>query len=348
MWNWNDVPEFQREEYFKDLVADIGDDAVYANTNVDSPTQNALDTYFALDRLCDRRERFLWLWWRALNSAYPVYADQMEMWKERKAYKWFYDNQKDNTKIHDGTFTLDEDTKSELIKAINTKLDEIGKSVTDTDKTSTTNTTGETHGTSENTSTSHAEGTGENHDDNESTTTGDSQDNGKSRGFNFQYPESNYSGGVIPYDIDNNPVVEFISAQADTITKATNAHTDATDSSSDGTTASSEDATESSNSETSGTSTGTENSEENTDSATDTTRNATGSTNETDNAVASKGQETTTHWEETTIYKSDSLTAIANELLAELPATDFFAQFVAKLKNCFQNDFLFDEIMEGL
>ena len=347
-WTWSDVPEFAREEYFRDVVADIGNDAIYINTGVDSSTQNALDEYFAMDRLCDRRERFLWLWRRALNEAYPVYADQMEMWKERKAYKWYYDNQKDNVKTHDGTFKLDENTKAELIKAINTKLDEIGKSVTDTDRTGNSQTTGETHGTSENTSTGHSTATGESHNENESTTTGNSTDTGKQRNFAFAYPESNYSGGVIPYDIDNNPSVEFISTQGDAISKTHNEHTDTTEGAEDGTTSSEENSTDTSNGKTSGTSAGSEENQENIDSTTDTTRNATGSTNEEDNSISTKGQETATHWEETTTYKGDSLTAIARELLEELPATDFFSKFVAKLKNCFQNDFIFDEIEEGL
>ena len=50
-----------------------------------------------------------------------------------------------------------------------------------------------------------------------STDTGSSDD--KSRGFSFAYPESNYSGGVIPYDLNNDPNVEFISTQGDNVSR---------------------------------------------------------------------------------------------------------------------------------
>lgn len=50
-----------------------------------------------------------------------------------------------------------------------------------------------------------------------STDTGSSND--KNRSFAFAYPESNYSGGVVPYDLNNDPSVEFISTQGDTMSK---------------------------------------------------------------------------------------------------------------------------------
>lgn len=315
MWwipEWNEVPEFAREEYFKDLVDDIGTAEVYKKTEVDETTQDALNTYFALDRLCDRRERFLWLWRRALLSAYPVYRDEMEMWKERKLYKWYYDNQKDNVKTHDGTFTLDEQTKAELIRAINSTLHEVSKSVTDTDRTGTANANSETNDESETTSNEKTKG------------------KGKERNFSFQYPESNYSGGVVPYDLDNDPSVEFISAQADRLTQNESETNTTSNTRADGTTTSEQNDTEA------------------IDSATDTSRDQTVGSNQTDNSTGERNQNTTTHWEETTAYKGDSLVDIAKELLAELPDTNFFERFVNKLKNCFQNDFLFDEIEEGL
>lgn len=309
---WSDVPEFFREEYFKDLVAEYGNEKVYANTNVDSSTQNTLNEYFAMDYICDRPERFIWLWHRALLAAYPVYADQMEMWKERKAYKWFFDNQKDNVKTHDGTFHLDEQTKAELIKKINDTLTELSKTVTDTDTTNNTNATGETH------------------DEGEHQTDGTATTNTKGRDFSFAYPESNYSGGVIPYDLDNNPNVEFISAQADRVGRQNDVTHEEGSTSADGTSASEEK------------NVGT------VDTSADYNGTKTGLTNENDNSTGEKGQDTKTHWEETTTYKGDSLVDIARELLEELPATDFFHQFVSKLEKCFMHDFLFDEIEEGL
>lgn len=309
---WDEVPEFAREEYFKDLIAEYGGEKVYAGTHVDEVTQSALNGYFAMDYLCDRPERFIWLWHRALLTAYPVYIDQMEMWKERKAYKWYYDNQKDNVKTHDGTFHLDETTKAELIKNINDTLKEISKTVTDTDTTNNANASSESH------------------DEGEHQTDGTATTNTKNRQFSFSYPESNYSGGVIPYDLDDNPSIEFISAQADGVGKQSEVtHEDG---------ATSADETTSSEEKQVGT----------LDSAVDYTGDKTGETQENDNSAGEKGQDTATHWQETTTYKGDSLTAIAKELLAELPATDFFKQFVDKLEKCFMHDFLFDEIEEGL
>lgn len=315
MWwipNWSNVPEFKREEYFKDLVAEVGDDVVYRGTGVDTATRATLDDYFAYDFLCDKQERFLWLWRRALLEAYPIYADQMEQWKERKAYKWYFDNIKDNTKTHDGTFKLDEDTKAELLRDINRALEDVAKTILDTDTTNISKSTGTSH------------------TDNDSSTNGTSADTGKDRQFAFNYPESNYSGGVIPYDLDNNPSVEFISTQGDTVSKSNNQHEDSTTSTEDGKT------------------TGTEDAKGTVDTTTDYTDKQDETTKQTDNQTATHGQETETHWTETTTYKGDSLNSLARELLDMLPTTDFFNQFVCKLKKCFMNDFLFDEVEEGL
>lgn len=310
--DWKEIPEFKREEYFKDLIAEVGSDEVYAGSGVDSATQSQLNLYFAMDRLCDRPERFMWLWRRNLLAAYPVYKDELDMWTERKAYKWYYDNQKNNVKTHDGTFELDENTKAELVRAIASKLEEVGKIILDTDS----------RGTSQSQSESESE--------NENSSKGDSSNSGKERAFSFQYPESNYSGGVIPYDMDSNPSVEFISTQADKLNKGSEQHTDIGNGS------------ESSSTSDDGTTTG------HTNSTTDNTKNQDASSNQNDNETGEKKQNTKTHWEETTTYKGDSLTAIAKELLDELPATNFFETFVNKLKNCFQNAFIFDEIEEGL
>lgn len=309
---WSDVPEFKREEYFKDLIAERGNTEVYKGTGVDEATQESLNEYFKYDFLCDTPDRFIWIWHRALLEAYPVYKDQMEQWTERKSYKWYFDNVKDNTKTHDGTFTLDEDTKADLLRTVTRALSDVLHSTVDTDTTDSRVANGTTHSTSD------------------EDTSGESTDNSKDRQFAFQYPESNYSGGVIPYDLDNNPNVEFISTQADRVLKSTNEHSDTTSSTSDGTSKDTEEAK--------GTS----------DTITDSTNKQDETTKQTDGQTIARDQETETHWTETTTFKGDSINQLAKELLEELPATDFFAQFVAKLKNCFLNSFLFDEIEEGL
>lgn len=310
--SWSNVPEFKRECYFKDLVEKLGDTEVYRGTGVDVATQASLDEYFKYDFLCDTEERFLWLWRRALLEAYPVYIDQMEAWKRRKTYDWYFDNTKDKTVTHDGTFKLDEDTKAELLRDINRALSDVAKTILDTDTTDT------------------RDASGTSHTDTDENTNGTSQDTGKNRQFAFNYPESNYTGGVIPYDIDNNPSVEFISTQADGVNKSNNQHEDTSTASEDGKT------------------TSTEKAKGTVDTTTDYTDKQDETTKQTENQTASHGQETATHWTEATTYKGDSLNALARELIDLLPATDFFAQFVGKLKKCFMNDFLFDEVEEGL
>lgn len=303
-------PILKEEITFSELVAKLGDTEVYKGTAVDLSTQNALDDFFAFDRLCDREKKFLWFWRRRLNLFYPIYQQELEMWKERKAEKWFYDNWKNGTTTHDGTFALDETTKQDLVRQLDTTIKTIfgSKSM------------GETTGDSKQV---HS-GEYENASSGESDLTTDE----KTRAFAFNYPEANYQGGVIPYDLDNNPNVEFIDTQSDGLRKSTTheEHSEqgnGTDSATD-------------TGHTEGTSKGT------TDSTTDTTQK----TGETQNVTGVRDQDTKTHWTEETRKQQDNLNKLATELIEQLPTTNFFLKLVGNLAVCFETRRLEDDIRE--
>ena len=78
-------PILKHEITFSELIEKLGSIEVYKNTSVNMETQNALNEFFAFDRLCDKEKKFLWFWRRRLNLFYPIYAQELEMWKERKA-----------------------------------------------------------------------------------------------------------------------------------------------------------------------------------------------------------------------------------------------------------------------
>ena len=261
-------------ETLEEVKNDIGQEAIYTKCISDSETNEALTDFFLLDRLCAKRDRFLWLYRRRINMYYPIYKDQLDLWAKRKTYEWFYDNVKGEWLTHDGVFKLDEWTKAQLLKDLTRDvLDKFNQNV-------------------------EAEGTS------------DSEDNSKARSFNFNYPESNYSGGVIPYDLDNDPSVEFISTQGDSVGKSTN-HTETT---------SSEDTTSKDETNT--------------------------KENEKQDNSGQHGQATQTNYVEHRSKQGDNINKLLIDLLDELPSTDFFRQFTDKLKPCFQNTYLVDEVME--
>lgn len=305
-------PILRHEITFSELIDKLGSDEVYKGTTVNSETQNALNDFFAFDRLCDKEKKFLWFWRRRLNLFYPIYSQELEMWKDRKAEKWFFDNYKNDSVTHDGTFALDEDTKQELARELTSAINTIFASK------STGETTGETKGTH------NGEYENSNSGQSESTTLG------KNRAFNFNYPEANYQGGVIPYDIENNPDVEFIDSQADSLSKTntTETHSDSgsgTDSSTD-----------------TGTSKGT--SKGTTDNTTDTTQK----TDESQTVTGTRDQNTATHWTETKRRQSDNINKLATELIEQLPTTNFFLKLVRQLSICFESVRLEDEEREDL
>lgn len=303
-------PMLKHEITFGELVNKLGTAKVYSGTAVDTETQTALNSFFELDRLCDAEKKFLFFWRRRLNLYYPIYKQELEMWAERKTEKWFFDNIKKSSTVHDGTFALDETTKAELKRTVEDVIANTFHS----------DTTGKTTGHTD------VEHSGQNKTTEESSTSGDSSD--KSRAFNFRYPEANYTGGVIPYDLDNNPNIEFIDSQADSLKK--NEHSDTSNSTVNGTDSYND------SSDSTGTSTGT------VDNKTDETRSQT--TNQTQ--TGSTDRDTVTHWTENYTKQGDNLNQLANELIEQLPTTNFFLKLISQLSICFQTIRLEDEEME--
>ena len=304
------VPQLRHEITFEEYLEKYTDKDLYKVTAVDDETKAALADFFSLDRLCETPVRFAWLYRRNLARFYPIYKDELSMWTERKTREWFFDLFKTEHREHDGTFDLDEETKAQVAR-------ELSRTITDALTGSTTGT-----GKSNGTTTRKADTTG--------GTTESSSDSGsdKRRNFSFQYPEANYQGGVIPYDIDNNPSVEFINAQSDSIGKDSSTH--------DG------EGTSESHTKDDGTSTNAFENETNVKND---------STNETseksgDGSNATRGQQTTTHWAEDVKRQGGDIVDLANELIAQLPSTDFFKKFTDKMSRCFQHDYLADEIDE--
>lgn len=304
------VPQFRHEMTFEEYLEKYTDKDLYKTTPVDEETKAALADFFSLDRLCETPVRFAWLYRRNLSRFYPIYKDELAMWTDRKTREWFFDLYKTEHREHDGTFTLDEETEAQIAR-------ELSRTITDA-------LTGNTTGTGKNSGTTRrtADTTG--------GTTESSTDNGndKKRNFSFQYPEANYQGGVIPYNLDNNPSVEFINAQSDSIGKDSNIH--------DG------EGTSESHTKDDGSSSNTFENETNVKNDT---------TNETseksgDGSNATRGQQTATHWSEDVNREGSDIIDLANKLIAQLPSTDFFKRFTDKMSRCFQHDYLPDEIDE--
>lgn len=305
-------PILAHEQTFGELILKHGTAYVYSGTEVDAQTQKMLNDFFILDRLCDGEKKFLVYWRRRLNLNYPIYKQELEMWAERKAEKWFFDNYKMQTTTHDGTFTLDETTKAELTREIKDILA----------NTFSSKTTGKTSGTSNYT---HA---GSNTSEGTTSASGTSDD--KNRQFAFNFPESNYSGGVVPYDLDSNPNVEFIDTQADGVRH--NSHSD------HGTHEDSGSDEYEDNGKTTGTSEGT------VDNKTD----QTDTTNTKENQSQTRDQDTSTHWVETVNRQGDNLNKLADELIAQIPNTNFFLNLIKQLSICFESVRLEDEEREDL
>lgn len=278
----------QKLPMFKDFIK-IADntDRLYAGLGVDDNTINAIADYMALMRIGNVPERFIWLYRRSLMRAYPVYKDQMEAWAERKSKSWFFDNLGSHKVTHDGTFGLDEST----INQIETATTQIVKNLTKSSYEDTNNT----------------------------ESAGSTDRDSKDRMFAFAYPETNYQGGVVPYDMDNDPSVEFISQQTDRLNRFAETRSD----------------------------------ESQSDASGNTTNNFDGDTKgslktETSNAV---DQDTITHWTETRDATAVPYNQLMAELIRDLPNTDFFAQFVGYLSVCFEvvhtTDDYYEEIGGG-
>lgn len=308
--DYKNDPLLKHRETFGELVERIGSPEVFNGTQVDEETREALTAYFEFDRLCTYERRFLWFWRRRLNIYYPIYKDSLAAWAERKSKEWLFDNFKTEDVTHDGTEKLIEGVMSELKKILDRtfNLTSAGKT---TDTATDTGSNGETYS---------EDRSGESHAEGEAT--------GKDRSFAFRYPESNYQGGVIPYDITNNPNVEFIDSQDDSISKSNN----------------SADSRDSGN--TDGERSGTMKNEHTGAGTSDRTDASATHDAGTDNSKTDRTQDVTNHWTETRKRQGDNLNLLMTELIEQLPTTDFFLQFVKKLQPCFQVVYLSDEIIE--
>ena len=309
-FRYDHVPQLKHEITFEEYIEKYTDKDLYKTTPVDDETRAALADFFSLDRLCDTPVRFAWLYRRNLARFYPIYKDELAIWEERKTREWFFDLYKTEHREHDGTFTLDEETKAQIAR-------ELSRTITDA-LTGNATETGKSNGTTGRTT------------DTTGGTTDSATDNGtnKQRAFSFQYPEANYQGGVIPYNLDNNPDVEFINTQSDSIGKDSSTHEG--------------EGTSESHTKDDGTSTNAFENETNTKTdSTNITAEKSG-----DGSNATRGQETTTHWTEDVRREGKDLIDLANELISQLPSTDFFKRFTDKMSRCFQHDYLSDEIDE--
>lgn len=309
-YRYSDDPMLRHQMTFEELEAKIGREKIFEKTNVDAETQEKLSDFFALDRLCDNEKRFLWFWRRRLAQWYPVYTDELSAWAERKTMAWFFDNYKTEHKEHSGNVKLDETTKTELQRTLQRVFEGLLKGTEG--QTSSSKSQTDTNGTSEN-----------------SHSGSDKRDSsGKDRQFSFDYPESNYQGGVIPYNIDDNPNVEFISTQADKLTKNTES---GSEQSSD-----------------SGETSGNESNEQSGKLDINRQQNDNQTTNDTEhqNGNGEKQARTDETWQEDTKRQGDNINKLLDELLATIQNTDFFHRFTKRLRPCFQTSVLVDEIYE--
>lgn len=307
---YHDVPQLKHEQTFEEYLNEHTDSALYSSTAVDDATKTALRDFFLFDRLCDTPDRFAWLYRRSLARFYPIYKDSFDVWEGQKLKGWFFDNSKYKRTEHTGEGTLDEKTKADLTR-------ELTRAIVDV-----------LSGTSSNEGTTKSDTTTKNDSSSEGADAYTDNGTNKGRNFSFNYPESNYQGGVIPYDIDNNPSVEFINAQADSLGKDTTDHS--------GTNSNESHTTGSTNAAGSFQNSGTTSN----NNKSDTTENSH------DVSTGSRDQDTTTHWIEMHTRQGDNIVSLAREILSELPGTDFFNQFTEKMARCFQHVYLSDEIDE--
>lgn len=313
---WNNLYDYENdimtshEMTFHELCEKLGLSEVFSGTSVDATTQNDILNYFLLDRLCAPEKRFLWLFRRRLNIYFPIYKNEVDMWAERTAEKWFFDNFKEEIRNRKGTGTEQEDTTTELRKAFERIFSDTftGKRIGGGTGESSTDTNGAT----------------QDHGETESS----GNENGKTRGFAFAYPESNYQGGVIPYDLNNDPSVEFISTQNDGISKSNTISSGTSNSN-----GSTEDHTTSNNSYSNS---------EDTNNSGSSKANETG----TDTGTGARSKSSADTVDETVRRQGDNINKLAEELISQIPTTDFFKKFMDKISDCFQKVYLLDELLE--
>lgn len=274
----------------------------FSGVDIDAATKLQLSEYFSFDRISDTSEaKWKWLFKRRLNMLLPIYEQQLSMWKEYRAEEWFYDKIKVNEKKHDEWTNLTETQKQTLIRTLNETIDRTAKETYENSQNLTgKDTTGQTDKTT-------------------STSSGTFDENTKDRQFNFQYPESNYTGGVIPYDINSNPSVEFISTQGDRIGldhQTSNSESD-TDYSSDVTKDTTQDVTENST-------------KNNTD-------NETRDESQNDDTNFGRDQKVTSGYTDHYDYDGSNIIDLAQKLIDLLPQANFFKELVDGLYDLFNH-----------
>lgn len=186
---------------FKEMVDRYGDQ-LYQNIDIDDLTKTQLNEYFKYLRICDRvEEKWIWMWKRNLSMWIYTYNNEKGMWQDYRTNEWFYDKVKHNDKTHTESTDLTDDLRRQIDRTLNRTFKEVYAATLNGSGT------GNTSGKDSNSQTNTENG----------TNTG--TESGKGRNFSFNYPEANYQGGVIPYDLENNPSIEFINVQNDAINK---------------------------------------------------------------------------------------------------------------------------------
>ncbi len=354
--NYSDFTELKHRKTLQEIVEEKGYNAIFAGTDVDAATQTALISYFAQDRINAPFDKWQWQFKRNLNTYYPVYKDELEMWEERKTKEWFFDNVKSSTLNRDITQDLDETTQQTLTQALTEAIQATMNETATLDRDNTKHGTGTTDVSDSGSQTQNGSFSNNSEtDDTKSateTTNKTTAENSKNRNFGFNYPESNYQGGVIPYDLTNNPSVEFINSQADRLDNKnvtengtrTNSETGRTESEETGT-----NTVNNTDSRTTNTETETNITDNTDETATKAQTNAKNTTkNDTRNNNKTRALDVVNNIIETRTHQGNDINMLADQLIKAIPAANFFKQFTAILYKNFQQCYLVDEILEEM
>lgn len=310
MWWYHQV---YRRKTLSDVINEHGKDWLFEDSGVDAATIDLICEHFELNFTCDQNdEKFKFYLRRRLRQKYPIYLEQLKAWEHYQDIGYFVDTSSDNKTTYTGKTTSLQNTDSVTLSDTNTS----GESNTDNTKDTTTHTEGNYTDFSD---------TSEYNMD-----TTDSETNSKDRVFNFAYPESNYTGGVIPYNIDDNPSVEFIDRQTDSI------HKDTTHSESDGNRQS--DTSQNGDSSSDGTVGEKGNSKTNTTGASETNVNV---------DITQLGEGTNDY---TIEYSGKGLhyVDVYEKLRRLIPTTDFYQQFMYSLRRLFDTYETTDELYNDI
>lgn len=342
---------------FDDMVKKYQD--LYDGTDVDELTKASLRIYFDMLNISDRNEqRWKWLWKRNLILYYPVYKQELDMWKDYRTNEWFYDKVKLNDKHHTESTTLTEDLKRQIYRDLNRTLnDKYEESRHDegkqNDNGSLNRTFNEEYSGNRSESGTSKDTLNEKSTNNSTTnTTSNSETNSKDRNFSFNYPESNYQGGVIPYDINNNPSVEFISTQGDSLSKSNTESTDHEDQTSGGT----HEATTNREYENSGTDghTNEQTQKDISENLRNTSSDSTGNHTQDQKQTEKEGQDATENRDQKIIneytdhydYDGSNIIDLADKLISLIQTANFFKEFVNHLDHLFDHLYIEDDMWE--